>query len=938
MQSFSALPGHNTALLEKFQALFSAGFQSFEKGVAFATIETWNDTFGTLEALEYPEGLVDILLRLQSFVEIRLPSAENLSVAPSQFPENLDVLPWLARITFHDKPEDQQHTLETLNPTLPTSNRDLLHCCIDLSSSSVNASAPGSQPHQAPRSRHYGSQTNLAAVESSTVDVGSQVSAKHQKDVKLQQPDEANWCSIFNSSPPFSKDPQPAEISPRTNDPLPIPLVDGTGDEPGYKYEDAPSTPPGQPNESSPILEMETVASETHESMDISNISYWSPEVSRGSRESAQATSSPLSGAEKQLFDEQANASKESRAMADENLLKVQSEFQDLSRNSTLLEEEGSSMEGGSSQEMPDQNPLESVNDKFMTAPNVDGPESSELNVLQVIADPQNKENLDPCSIPDNSGIGVHDKEKSGACDTPHDHIYSNNEVSSSAHCVHGVAEDASDNTPEDAPGLFPRIAATDLTPEIDIAFKEHTIKEPMQIDEDQQLETAPEHQLVPSSCPNSDSMPQEFVLEQVDGATSRVKDSFPNNDNTAGQHQDPLGCPQDVSLAEGVPEEIRALSHSPDRLSIPVIKINTRSIPIRGSKSAIAYHLSSSQSVTSHMSSKKRKSTVHQHSQPKKQKQKHRLPARSQQPNFTSGPVNDERKSIERDSIVVCPTSQRTPSFYEVLRAKNSQGRSRNPSQSRTHEDTPEQSAPSGQGTSTGKLQRPKRSTLSHSPRLPRKRSASAFDASKVEIKKVKKATLLREEGSGSQGSRRSGRVSGQSVVLLELPQRTRRPNKHASRVCASPLSTDVSTQEDDGGVRPSVGRDVREGEDQTHELARSCVADTSADLDQPILRNPESSPQSYQNAHTHTKTSISVPAPNQTPVSSQFNALTSSPTSLARSLIGRLRGILVDCKTLVLGGSRGRNEEERTELEDLGFEVAREIVEAGRRKDKNG
>ena len=63
----------------------------------------------------------------------------------------------------------------------------------------------------------------------------------------------------------------------------------------------------------------------------------------------------------------------------------------------------------------------------------------------------------------------------------------------------------------------------------------------------------------------------------------------------------------------------------------------------------------------------------------------------------------------------------------------------------------------------------------------------------------------------------------------------------------------------------------------------------------------------------------------------SSPSSSIFSSPTSLARNIAGRLRGLIRDASSLVLG-SRD-NERQRRELEDLGFGLQRALNDAGRR-----
>ena len=60
-------------MIRLLEPLILSGFQSKHRGVVNETIRMWNDTFGCVESLEYPECLRYYLQRLRSLVDLRLP-------------------------------------------------------------------------------------------------------------------------------------------------------------------------------------------------------------------------------------------------------------------------------------------------------------------------------------------------------------------------------------------------------------------------------------------------------------------------------------------------------------------------------------------------------------------------------------------------------------------------------------------------------------------------------------------------------------------------------------------------------------------------------------------------------------------------------------------------------------------------------------------------
>lgn len=59
--------------LHKLAMLISSGFESHHKSTVNGYVKMWNNTFGTLETVQYPENVQNALKRLRPFVELRLP-------------------------------------------------------------------------------------------------------------------------------------------------------------------------------------------------------------------------------------------------------------------------------------------------------------------------------------------------------------------------------------------------------------------------------------------------------------------------------------------------------------------------------------------------------------------------------------------------------------------------------------------------------------------------------------------------------------------------------------------------------------------------------------------------------------------------------------------------------------------------------------------------
>ena len=77
--AIETLPNRDSSMLRILEPLILSGFQSKHRAVVNETIRMWNDTFGCVELLEYPDCLGHYLQRLRSFVDLRLPGLRETS-------------------------------------------------------------------------------------------------------------------------------------------------------------------------------------------------------------------------------------------------------------------------------------------------------------------------------------------------------------------------------------------------------------------------------------------------------------------------------------------------------------------------------------------------------------------------------------------------------------------------------------------------------------------------------------------------------------------------------------------------------------------------------------------------------------------------------------------------------------------------------------------
>lgn len=71
-QALRSFPYHDNLLLTRFAPLVSAGFCSRHKCVVDIFVDTWNQTFGRIEKILYPEQVELALQKFKSRVDVDL--------------------------------------------------------------------------------------------------------------------------------------------------------------------------------------------------------------------------------------------------------------------------------------------------------------------------------------------------------------------------------------------------------------------------------------------------------------------------------------------------------------------------------------------------------------------------------------------------------------------------------------------------------------------------------------------------------------------------------------------------------------------------------------------------------------------------------------------------------------------------------------------------
>lgn len=67
-------PSHGTRLLVSIQPILLSCIKCRHKSILNKFVAMWNRTFGSAEALEYPEDLCKALFQLRSVIDIQLPT------------------------------------------------------------------------------------------------------------------------------------------------------------------------------------------------------------------------------------------------------------------------------------------------------------------------------------------------------------------------------------------------------------------------------------------------------------------------------------------------------------------------------------------------------------------------------------------------------------------------------------------------------------------------------------------------------------------------------------------------------------------------------------------------------------------------------------------------------------------------------------------------
>ena len=73
MTAVEKLLEHDSGLLVNLKELFLTGCMSQHKKILMSFVIMWNQSFGCLEALEYPEDLREALITLRFSIDIQLP-------------------------------------------------------------------------------------------------------------------------------------------------------------------------------------------------------------------------------------------------------------------------------------------------------------------------------------------------------------------------------------------------------------------------------------------------------------------------------------------------------------------------------------------------------------------------------------------------------------------------------------------------------------------------------------------------------------------------------------------------------------------------------------------------------------------------------------------------------------------------------------------------
>lgn len=243
--------GHND--LTKLKTVLAAALSSRHKFVVSSAIDLWNERFGVLDGLHYPNEVAESLARLRASANLLLPNFPDIAdneVSPSLCgylikADGQQVPP--ATISFMDS--DDSEPIEyastggprgrSLTPSLlgssPFKARSSPAVNLGLPYSSINhqllevPSASSSRKKvvkqdTTPRLRHDNSQIKFAAIEATPepADAESQLLTDHQREIRERQEEEnaAMFLDLRSSPKPTEKKKEKKRLSLTTDKPL----------------------------------------------------------------------------------------------------------------------------------------------------------------------------------------------------------------------------------------------------------------------------------------------------------------------------------------------------------------------------------------------------------------------------------------------------------------------------------------------------------------------------------------------------------------------------------------------------------------------------------------------------------------------------------------------------------------------------------------------
>lgn len=211
--AIKASPRIDSQLLSNIETLIAANLRSRQKVIVNESIQTWNQTFGIVDCLEYPEALLPILLKLRARTNILLPNfpeGMDSDVCTRMSFQNPADLTKISKLDLSLSQSAETQIDEERTPRSKTSPSDLsiekfessrsskpmlepAECKYPLGLGPCKAS-PKTTPKARARLRHDDSQMHFAVIESSPLvpeAVDSQLLTNHQKEVRERQQFEA---------------------------------------------------------------------------------------------------------------------------------------------------------------------------------------------------------------------------------------------------------------------------------------------------------------------------------------------------------------------------------------------------------------------------------------------------------------------------------------------------------------------------------------------------------------------------------------------------------------------------------------------------------------------------------------------------------------------------------------------------------------------------